>query len=88
MLIAVASVKGAPGVTTLALGLAALWPEPGAVLVGGAARAGAGLGQLLGDALLQQGHRPLQPTRRQLDSALRAVRLGHEKAASQITSLL
>lgn len=33
MLIAVASVKGAPGVTTLALGLAALWPEPGAVLV-------------------------------------------------------
>ncbi|WP_432833062.1 hypothetical protein [Dactylosporangium sp. CA-092794] len=33
MLIAVASVKGAPGVTTLALGLAALWPELGAVLV-------------------------------------------------------
>lgn len=33
MLIAVASVKGAPGVTTLALGLTALWPQPGAVLV-------------------------------------------------------
>lgn len=33
VLIAIASVKGAPGVTTLAVGLAALWPEPGAVLV-------------------------------------------------------
>lgn len=33
MLVAVASVKGAPGVTTLAVGLAALWPRPGAVLV-------------------------------------------------------
>jgi hypothetical protein len=33
MLIAVASMKGAPGVTTLTLGLTALWPELGAVLV-------------------------------------------------------
>jgi hypothetical protein len=33
MLIAVASVKGAPGVTTLALGLTALWPGQGVVLV-------------------------------------------------------
>ncbi|MBG0569007.1 hypothetical protein [Actinoplanes aureus] len=33
MLIAVCSVKGAPGVTTLGLGLAALWPEEGAVLL-------------------------------------------------------
>lgn len=33
MLIAVASIKGAPGVTTMAVGLAAVWPRPGAVLV-------------------------------------------------------
>jgi hypothetical protein len=33
MLIAVACVKGAPGVSTFALGLAALWPTEGAVLV-------------------------------------------------------
>ncbi|GAA3302524.1 hypothetical protein Dvina_51460 [Dactylosporangium vinaceum] len=33
MLIVISSVKGAPGVTTLAVGLAALWPEPDAVLV-------------------------------------------------------
>ncbi|MFC0531353.1 hypothetical protein [Phytohabitans kaempferiae] len=33
MLIAVGSVKGSPGVTSLALGLAVLWPQPGAVLI-------------------------------------------------------
>lgn len=33
VLIAVASIKGAPGVTTMAVGLAAVWPRPGAVLV-------------------------------------------------------
>lgn len=33
MLIAVGSAKGAPGATTLALGLATLWPRPDAVLV-------------------------------------------------------
>lgn len=33
MLIAVGSVKGSPGVTTLSVGLAALWPRPGAVLL-------------------------------------------------------
>jgi hypothetical protein len=33
MLIAVGSAKGAPGVTTLALAVAALWPRPDAVLV-------------------------------------------------------
>ena len=33
MLIAVASVKGSPGATSLAVGLAACWPAPGAVLV-------------------------------------------------------
>jgi hypothetical protein len=33
VLIAVASFKGSPGVTSLALGLAARWPTPGAVLV-------------------------------------------------------
>jgi hypothetical protein len=33
MLIAVGSAKGSPGATTLALGLAALWPRPDAVVV-------------------------------------------------------
>lgn len=34
LVVALASVKGAPGVTTLGLGMAALWPDkPGAVLV-------------------------------------------------------
>lgn len=33
MLIAVASVKGSPGATSLAVGLAVCWPTPGAVLV-------------------------------------------------------
>ncbi|MEV6932839.1 hypothetical protein AB0M46_51265 [Dactylosporangium sp. NPDC051485] len=33
MLIVLASVKGAPGVTTLAVGLTAVWPEPDAVLI-------------------------------------------------------
>lgn len=33
MVIAVGSVKGSPGVTTLALGLTALWHPPGAVLI-------------------------------------------------------
>src|SRR5260370_72811 len=33
MLIAVASVKGAPGVTTLALALTQRWPAPGTVMI-------------------------------------------------------
>ena len=33
MLVALISVKGSPGASTLALGIAARWPQPGAVLV-------------------------------------------------------
>jgi hypothetical protein len=55
MLIVVASVKGSPGATTLALGLAALWPRLGAVLVE-ADPAG-------GDLAARFGHHPDHPDR-------------------------
>ncbi|GLH98817.1 hypothetical protein [Phytohabitans aurantiacus] len=53
MLIAVASVKGSPGATTLALGMAALWPRPGAVLVECDAAGG--------DLAVRFGHHPDHP---------------------------
>ncbi len=53
MFIAVGSVKGSNGVTTLALGLTAMWPQPGAVLVECDADGG--------DLAYRFGHNPYPP---------------------------